>query len=340
MATVHSISDRQQHPDALETVSERVTLLVLSISSFGNQARLKNEGVSVLAEDGDRERASVEGGDMVRLSKRLLDSEELRAVRRLDGDVKTELLGRSRTVGDQKHHVPGAALPSLVRDGIVAVPTDRVSAVDERVRRYVAERAALIDAFLETYPARVAEARERLGDNWSDEDYPSERELRRRFKVRWRWVQLGVPTALRSISDDLYQEARRKAAAEAERFLASSRALLRGELLGLLSYVGDLLAPRPDGTRKCFRDSVLPSYLEALKLIRSRDVADDADLRAALDQSERLAMGFYGDAPLEAAAVREHDALAEQLAARVGEVRKQVERLVAERPARAIDLDD
>lgn len=332
MPSLSAVSAQNLGP--VEQVNSSVVFLVLQIHSFGNVARLKNERLSARSLAGEEAEVTIEGGSMIRLAKSLLDSEEFGAIRKLDRETRAMLGGRDRTVGDKRHHVPGRGLPSLIRDGITAVPLSEVKAVDADLRKYRAKRDALVEKFLAAYPERKAEAKLRLGDNFDPEDYPSVGELRRRFHVAYRFVQLGAPEALRSISDDVYREACERAAAEAERFLEHANRLVWQELRGLLAQVGDLLKPKEDGTRRAFRDSVLPQFRECLALLRSRNVAGDKAVTAAIDAAERATSGF------DARALRDHRSLAARVAGDVERLRGQVEAAIRDLPSRQIDLED
>src|SRR5262249_49839105 len=152
------------------------------------------------------------------------------------------------------------------------------------------ERERLIEAFLEQYPARIEDARARLGENFDEGDYPQAERLRRSFSVSWRFVQLGAPEAVRSISGEVYERERARAREEADGMGAAHRSLLRAELNGLVEHMVHALRPLPDGRRRRLRRTAVPAYLEGLALIRARMAGtDDGEVAEALARAEALA---------------------------------------------------
>lgn len=319
-----------------DAVNDKVAFLVLSIDGFGNSAKMDPGKVGARAAGGDAVTVAIDGDTegMVRLSKRLLDSEELRAVRELDGQFRARIRGGSRTVGTAgaRYPTPGLSLPSLIRAGVYAIPISSIAQVVAEVTEYSTARAALVNEFVTMYPTRMEEARTLLGANFDEADYPTVPALVRAFAVRWRFIQIGVPRSMASISKELYASEVARAREEGDRLIEASRALLLAEIQGLLAHMMERLAPAEDGKKKTFHRATLPNFLDAIALIRGRDIADVPAIHDALAKMERAVEGIDADYLKDFVPVRA------EVAAKFAAIRRDVDAAVIAAPTRRISL--
>jgi hypothetical protein len=93
---------------------------------------------------------------LIRVSKTLLDSPELQAIRTLDGDIR--------------HFLYDMCLPFEV--GIHLLPLGLVETVDERLQEFKDKRGELVETFLSAYPRLCQEAAGRLRTLYNPADYP------------------------------------------------------------------------------------------------------------------------------------------------------------------------
>ncbi|MGA9055177.1 MAG: hypothetical protein WB763_01565 [Terriglobia bacterium] len=151
MATALPILDIQE-PGA--DLARKTVFIKLHLGLLGNSRKVSSSQVAV-----DADKA------LIRVSKTLLDSPELQAIRTLDGDIR--------------HFLYDMCLPFEV--GIHLLPLGLVETVDERLHEFKDRRGELVESFLSAYPRLCQEAAGRLRTLYNPADYPPVDEVRSHF---------------------------------------------------------------------------------------------------------------------------------------------------------------
>ena len=175
MATALPILDIQE-PGA--DLAGKTVFIKLHLGSLGNSRKVSSSQVEV-----DADKA------LIRISKNLLDSPELQAIRSLDGEIRRYLYD--------------TCLPFDV--GIHLLPLGLIEAVDERLREFKTQRDELVEAFLLAYPRLCQEAAVRLRTLYNPTDYPPVEEVRTCFTLSWQYISYGVPEQLGEISARIFE---------------------------------------------------------------------------------------------------------------------------------------
>ena len=308
MANLHIV------PDPTKSQELNAVYLTLTIRRFGTRAKMKTAKGRKESDLADTVEDLVLDGevDAFHLSKDLLKSPEYQRISARDTETRVWL--RRRT------------LPSLVRDGVHLLTFELIDDVDAYLLKYIEERHVLVDAFLEAYPERVLETKERLGANFNQGDYPPADAIRHQFKVEYSYIQVEAPGKIATFRLDIYRREQEKAAAQMDELVASCKAILRAELKGMVDHLVHRLTPWPDGKRKLLFSAMIPNFAEGLALIKARDIASDADLQKVLVRAEKILAGVDIDSLRDDEGVRDH--------VRVGfeRVKKLVDGLVTEAP--------
>ena len=163
MATAPLIFDLQTPGDDL---ARKTVFVKLRLGLPGNSRKVSSAQVEVDAEK-----------DSIHVSKLLLSSCALEAIRRLDGEIRRYLYG--------------VCLP--FEPGIHLLPIPLIEAADARLREFQAKRQELVEVFLAAYPRLCAEAAVRLRTLYNPLDYPALEEVRSAFSCAWQYVSYGVP---------------------------------------------------------------------------------------------------------------------------------------------------
>ena len=145
-----------------------------SSSNFISACNSRKVSSSQVAVDADKA--------LIRVSKTLLDSPELQAIRTLDGDIR--------------HFLYDMCLPFEV--GIHLLPLGLVETVEEKLREFKDKRGQLVESFLSAYPRLCQEAAGRLRTLYNPADYRPVDEVRSHFTFSWQYVSYGVPEQLRA----------------------------------------------------------------------------------------------------------------------------------------------
>jgi len=207
MATAVSILDLQE-PGA--DVARKTVFIKLHLGLLGDSRKVSSSQVEV---DADKE--------LIRVSKNLLDSEELQAIRSLDGDIRRYLYD--------------TCLPFDV--GIHLLPLGPIEAVDERLREFKVQRDELVEAFLLAYPRLCREAAVRLRTLYNPADYPPVEEVHGCFTLTWQYISYGVPEQLGEISARIFETEREKAAKAMSQACDEIQRAMRASLLEMVNHL-------------------------------------------------------------------------------------------------------
>ena len=274
MATASPIVNIQ---DPGTDLAKKTVFIKLHLGLLGNSRKVSSSQVEV---DADK--------SLIRVSKNLIDSPELQAIRTLDGDIRRYLYE--------------TCLPFEV--GIHLLPLALLETVDEKLREFKDKRGELVEAFLAAYPRLCQEAAGRLRTLYNPADYPPADEVRSRFNFNWHYVSYGVPEQLREISARIFQVERDKAAQAMSEACAEVQQVMRASLLELVSHLRDRLGDQPDGKPQRLRESTVEKLRDFLATFDLRNVVDDQELKEQVDSARALLAGTTTDAIRNTAELR------------------------------------
>jgi len=281
---------------------------VVDLKRPGNSRRISTSQIEV---DADRE--------VIRVSKQLLDAPQLIAIENFDNRMRRLLNSR--------------CLPSLLRGGVFLLPLASVEEVDARLQQLQTERQALVETFLLEYPDLVIAAQGRLRGLFNSADYPAPEVVRTGFSFEWRYITFRVPDTLAAIDRTIFAREREKAAAQWNEAARSIQNLLRANMAELVSHMADRLTPDAGGKPKVFRNTAVSNLSEFLRHFDARNVIDDQELTAVVEQARRLLEGVSPDT------LRSSQDIRETVRAGFSGLQRNLDAMISDRPARRIVLD-
>ncbi|MEJ7607613.1 MAG: hypothetical protein WKF37_15420 [Bryobacteraceae bacterium] len=142
-------------------LAKKTVCIKMRLSTMGNTRKVSTSQIEA---DADK--------DLLRVSKHLLDSVELKAIGRFDGEIRRFLYN--------------ICLPFEV--GIHLLPVAALETVEDRLRKFAEDRQALVTAFLSVYPGLCQDAVKRLRGLYNPADYPPVDEVTREFGLSWQYV--------------------------------------------------------------------------------------------------------------------------------------------------------
>jgi len=231
-----------------EDLARKTVFVKLHLGLLGNTRKVSSAQVEV---DADK--------NSIHISKSLLDSPELEAIRRLDGEIRRYL-----------HNV---CLP--FEPGIHLLPIGLIEAADEELSTFRANRERLVEEFLGAYPRLCEEGAGRLRALYNPLDYPPLEAVRSQFSCYWQYVSYGVPHQLREVSERMFQNEREKAAERMAEAYTEVRQVLRQAMVELVAHLRDRLTDQPDGTPQRLRESTVQKLRKFLDTFDFRNVTDD-----------------------------------------------------------------
>jgi len=249
-------------------LAKKTVCIKVRLSMMGNTRKVSTAQIEA---DADK--------DLLRVSKQLMDSEELKAISRFDGEIRRYLYN--------------ICLPFDI--GIHLLPIAALQTVEQRLRDFAEDRRQLVDAFLAAYPSLCQEAAKRLRGLYNPADYPPAEDVAREFGFSWQYVSFGVPDQLKAISQDVWEQEREKAAQRMAEASSEIQTVLRESMAKLVQHMADRLKEGPDGKPLRFKETTVSNLIEYLANFEFRNVTDDGELQALVAQACELLNGVDAD---------------------------------------------
>lgn len=246
-------------------LARKAVCIKVRLSTMGNTRKVSTTQIEA---DADK--------DLLRVSKHLLDSAELKAITGFDAEIRRYLYN--------------ICLPFEV--GIHLLPIAALETVEHRLRQFAADRQQLTEAFLVAYPSRCEDAAARLRGLYNPADYPPVEEVRRQFGFSWQYVSFGVPDQLKGISQQVWEQEREKAAQRMAEASSEIQIVLRETMAKLVQHMAERLKTGDDGKPLRFKESTVSNLVEFLANFEFRNVTDDTDLQSVVAQARTLLQGI------------------------------------------------
>ncbi len=296
-----------------KSIFDQAVLLSLELKSFGTSRKLA-----------DTEYEADAAKDKTRASKRLLDSKELKEIRKYDGETR--------------RLISAVTLPSQFRAGLYLLPIASLERIDEQLRERQLERANLVDVLCQALPTiKYTDAlpadQGGLGSLYNEADYPTASALRDAFSMAYNYTEFSAPGRLKSLSMAIYEREKEKAGEIWKSALEEGKALLRAQFLSLVEHMQDRLTPGPDGKAKKFKGSLVGNLQEFLDNFSARNLCDDDALASLVEQAAKTLKGVSPDD------LRSSETVKARVTAGMDTIKASLDSLVGAAPVRAINLN-
>jgi hypothetical protein len=252
---------------------------------------------------------------MMRVSKKLVSSAEY--------DSIVKLQNRSR------RWVEDNSVPSFFHRGVYLIATNSV----ERVERYL-EKArtamdGMVDEFITTYREQIVDARELLGPQFNQNDYPSPDYLKNRFSIDWKYMAFDVPD---NLSEEMFRAEKKKAERVWAEATDSIKNCLRESFLTLINRATDKLVVQPGEKPKVFRDSLMNNIQEFFDTFSNRNIVNDTELGELVTKARSILV----DPKL----LRKDVSVRANVADQFDKVGKALSSMIIVKPSRKFDFDN
>jgi hypothetical protein len=249
-------------------LAKKTVCIKVRLSTMGNTRKVSTSQIEA---DADK--------DLLRVSKHLVDSAELKAIGRFDGEIRRYLYN--------------ICLPFEI--GIHLLPIVALEQVEERLRQFFIDREQLVKAFLAAYPSLCLDAAKRLRGLYNPADYPPIDEVAREFGFSWQYVSFGVPDQLKGISQEVWEQEREKAAQRMAEASCEIQHVLRESMAKLVQHMADRLKDSAEGKPLRFKETTVSNLVEFLTNFEFRNVTDDIELQALVAQARQLLQGINAE---------------------------------------------
>jgi hypothetical protein len=249
-------------------LARKTVCIKVRLSRMGNTRQVSTSHIEA---DADK--------DLLRVSKHLVDSAELKAIGRFDGEIRRYLYN--------------ICLPFEI--GIHLLPIAALEHVEQRLRQFAVDRTELVKAFLAAYPSLCVDAAKRLRGLYNPTDYPSGEDVAREFGFSWQYVSFGVPDQLKGISQEVWEQEREKAAQRLAEASSEIQQVLRETMAKLIQHMADRLKTGDDDKPLRFKESTVSNLVEFLANFEFRNVTDDTELQKLVTEARGLLQGINAD---------------------------------------------
>jgi Protein of unknown function (DUF3150) len=249
-------------------LAKKTVCIKVRLSTMGNTRKVSTAQIEA---DADK--------DLLRVSKQLVDSAELKAISRFDSEIRRSLYN--------------ICLPFEI--GIHLLPIAALQTVEQRLRRFAEDRTQLVHAFLAAYPNLCQDAAKRLRGLYNPADYPALEDVAQEFGFSWQYVSFDVPDQLKAISRDVWEQEREKAAQRMAEASVEIQTVLRESMAKLVQHMADRLKEGPDGKPLRFKETTVSNLVEFLTNFEFRNVTDDSELQVLVAQARELLHGVNAE---------------------------------------------
>lgn len=302
MPATMMLEDDQVEVTSLNTLANKTVFLRVSFGRIGNSKKVKEDVLDTTADE-----------TMLKVTRMLLDSEELTAIGSVVGQINSYL---NNTCNLSK---------SL---GVRIVPNNKIPKVVARLKEFRLDWDMAVNDFVQAYPSLIEKAAKRLGPVFHAEDYPAPSEVASKFSFKYNIVSFGVPGQLQAISPELFeeqlQEQKQMMVDAAEEYKQNRRKLL----LDLVAKLKDKLTPGEDGKLKQFRKNTVENIKEFLAENVENDVIGDDELTSIVQQAKDVIN------PVNADMLRDNDTFRETVKSQLDVLSDSLSGLVEEKSGR------
>jgi len=290
----------------MENLFEKGCLVQLTVRKWGGIKKI----------DKNRLAQMVESPEWMNATKKLVDPESLKPICKVGNAARTYL----NTI----------SLPFPLQ-GMVFVPKDMISRVDERLTEFKNEFNIAVSEFIEGYDSLRETAMIYLGNLFNEVDYPVN--LRDKFSISWRFIILDVPNGNSGIlAPEVYEREKAKFIQTMEEARTLAIASLREEFASMVERITDRFSESSNGKPKIFKNATVDSFYGYFETFKERNIFKDEQLAQIVERAQAV----LGDTSADQ--IRSNQEIKENI--RVGMA--DIEEAMAEalnRPRRKIVLD-
>jgi hypothetical protein len=302
-------------------VTQNAVMLLVYKTAVGTSRSVSTSHIEI---DADKDRIGV--------SKTLLKSPEMQAIRSRDNQGRSWII--SRCIEND-----------YLKGGIYLCGLKAVSDVEAYMAIWQSERAALVNKLADTYGALVAIDQRDLKAEFNIRDYPgcrivndklqvSKDALRAEFSLDWEFKAFVTPESLKNVSAEFYEDAKKKEMAKVASMSTEVVYTLREEAKKFFSHFVDKLTPGTDGKQKVLHTSSVEKMREFCELFDAKNIGSDRQLETLVNKAKEAMKGITKDA------LKAQEPLRDAVRKQFEDLNKKVDGLLVDKPTRMFSFDD
>lgn len=270
------------------------------------------------------------------MGSRMLDQEVMEQIGQSDWLkgrkflINPELLGPIKTsVHMARNTIVKYALPFPITS-LYLIPKESLRPVDEALAEYKSKFWTRVHDLEAQYELAREEAKDALGDLFSEEDYPPD--ITKKFKFDWRFLAIDLPKKSKILTPEIYQREKEKF----EQLMEETRQMATEALAGELGNIVTNLVERLNGNGKLrsINSSMLNRMREFVEVFETRNLFDDDKLSAVVSQARSILDGIspYG--------LKFQKELRNRISTELGKINDTVKEMIQDLPRRKIRMQE
>lgn len=285
---------------------QNAVMLIFTTHSWGNRKKADTKKIETNAEK-----------SFLSLSKRLIDSDEYKSILNFQSEVY--------------NWINKNAVPSFFLRGSYLFNISMVEEVEQYLKVQSDILKEKIKPLLAEYEQKIAEAEEKLGDQFNLSDYPNLDVLRSSFSFSWKWTIFDIPEGL---PEKIFQEEKLKAENMWRESAEQISLCLRQAFVELIKHANSMLEPNADGKTKGFKNSSFDNIDKFIATFKNRNIVDDKELEKLVEQARKILTNIND--PQELKKDKEMKAIVSK---NFNEITSKLDEMIAVKPSRKFDLD-
>jgi len=290
----------------MENMFEKGCLVQLSISKWGGVKKINDNQLAEM----------IDSHEWVTATKKLVDPESLKPICKVGNAART--------------YLTTASLPFPIQ-GMVFIPKEMISRVDQKLEEFKTEFNQTIATFLRDYDKLRETAMVYLADLFNEVDYPVH--VEKKFSFAWRFIILDVPNGKSGIlSPEIYEREKEKFIQTMEEARTMAIESLREEFGSMVERITERFTQSGNGKPKVFKNATVESFYEFFETFKERNIFRDEQLDELVERAQAVLSG------VSAESIRTNADLKENIRAGMAEV-EGVMAVALARPRRKIVMD-
>lgn len=285
---------------------QNAVMLIFTTHSWGNRKKADTKKIETNAEK-----------SFLSLSKKLIESNEYQSIKNFQNEVY--------------NWINKNAVPSFFLRGSYLFNMAMVEEVETYLKAQSDILKEKIKPLLAEYEQKIAEAEEKLGDQFNLSDYPNLDALRSSFSFSWKWTIFDIPEGL---PEKIFQEEKLKAENMWRESAEQISLCLRQAFVELIKHANSMLEPNADGKTKGFKNSSFDNIDEFIATFKNRNIVDDKELENLVEQARKVLTNIND--PQELKKDKEMKAIVSK---NFSEITSKLDEMIAVKPSRKFDLD-
>jgi hypothetical protein len=227
-------------------------------------------------------------------------------------------------------YLRGISLP-YPQPSIRLIRRDDVETFESHMNSFRERLANAVANLRDHYEALKADARERLGELYNDNDYPAT--LDGVFSLTWEYPSVEPPRYLLRFNPELYAQEQARIQQRFEQAVVLAENAFAERLQELVSHLQERLNDSPDGQPKTFKATTIENFQTFYNEFKRLNVRGNTELDTLIQRANDLVSG------VNVAELRGSARLRETLNTQMADVAQSLDRLMQNAPRRRVILD-